>query len=77
MAKQTLAEKKQEIKKLLDEQTDPGLLNEIYALLRPEHNPVLREKLTSRSLKALKDIEEGRVYSVEEARDRLNRLFDR
>ncbi|WP_420582573.1 hypothetical protein [Reichenbachiella sp.] len=50
------------------------IIDKLNSLLKKEQeklNPVLKDKLTSRSLKANQDIEEGKVYSREEAEGKL------
>lgn len=71
MGKVSLAEQKLAIIRLLDAQTDPGLLREICTLLKPEEDNLLQEKLTTRALKANEDIIAGRTYTPEEARKEL------
>ncbi len=50
------------------------IIDKLESLLKEEQarlNPDLQEKLTSRALKANKDIKEGRVYSREEVEAKL------
>jgi hypothetical protein len=77
MGKVSLAEQKLAIIRLLDAQSDPGLLREIYALLKPEQDTLLQEKLTARALKANEDIIAGRTYTPKEARKELDELFSK
>jgi len=64
----------EEIKKLLDEQNDLALLDEVLQLLKPVSNPILREKLTARALRSEEDIKHGRVYTMEEVRKLTQRF---
>ncbi len=73
MGKLTLEEKREEIKKLIDEQEDTRLLDEIRQLLKPVSNPILREKLTARALRSEEDIKHGRIFTVEEVRKNTQR----
>lgn len=54
---------------------DEGIIEKLELLLKDEQhsiNPILKEKLTARALKAEKDIEEGRVMSRSELEAKLN-----
>ena len=54
---------------------DEKVIEKLESLLRDEQqslDPILKEKLTSRALKAEKDIAEGRVMSREELERKLN-----
>ncbi len=75
MGKLTLEEKREEIKKLLDEQEDSHLLDEVYEILKPKSDPVLRERLIARALRSEEDIKQGRLNTPEEALARLDKLF--
>ena len=58
---------KEEIKQRIDLEDNPIILNAIKDLLFPEESdPIYREKLISRALKADEDIKAGRVYTSEE-----------
>ncbi|GAB2490996.1 hypothetical protein [Algoriphagus taiwanensis] len=58
---------KEELKTLIEKEDDFQLLESIKTLLvKSSFDPVLKEKLTSRALKAEKDILAGRLYSREE-----------
>lgn len=74
MSKVAVDSRIEEIKRLLDEQSDLGLLDEVLQLLKPVSNPILREKLTSRALRSEEDIKHGRVYTVEEVRKNTQRF---
>ena len=58
---------KEELKQRIDLEDNPVILNAIKDLLFPEENdPIYKEKLISRALKADEDIKAGRVYTSEE-----------
>jgi hypothetical protein len=58
---------KEELKQRIDLEDDPVILKAIKDLLFPEENdPIYKEKLISRALKADEDIKAGRVYTSEE-----------
>ena len=58
---------KEELKQRIDLEDNPIVLNAIKDLLFPEENdPIYKEKLISRALKADEDIKAGRVYTSEE-----------
>ena len=58
---------KEELKQRIDLEDNPVILNAIKDLLFPEENdPVYKEKLISRALKANEDIKAGRVYTEDE-----------
>lgn len=60
------ADIKQELIKLIDQETNIRVLEAIKSLLvNPELEPNLKEKLTSRALNAEEDIKAGRVFSRE------------
>lgn len=63
----------EEIKRLLDKQSDIALLDEVLQLLQPVSNPILREKLTARALRSEEDIKHGRVFTAEEVRRNTQR----
>jgi hypothetical protein len=51
------------------------IIEKLELVLKKEHqklDPVLKEKLTSRALKAEQDIKEGRVMNREEMEKKLN-----
>ncbi|MEO0555106.1 MAG: hypothetical protein AAF149_18000 [Bacteroidota bacterium] len=63
---------KQELRSLIDQENDLHILEAIKTLLQKSSlDPVLKEKLTSRALKANEDIKAGRVYSREEAEAKI------
>ena len=58
---------KKEIKQRIDGEDNPEVLKAIVELLFSEENdPIYKEKLISRSLKADEDIKAGRVYTEDE-----------
>jgi len=67
---------KKELRSLIEKEKDLHVLEAIKTLLvKSSLNPILKEKLTSRALKAEEDIREGRVYTREEFEKKLdNRL---
>ena len=67
---------KEELKQLIDMENDPVLLQAIKELLNPPPmDPLLREKLISRSQKAIDDYKAGRVYTHEDVTQSLNRII--
>lgn len=63
---------KQELRTLIEKENDPQVLEAIKTLLvKSSLNPVLKEKLTSRALKAEEDIRAGSVYTREELEKKL------
>ena len=67
---------KQELRTLIEKENDLHILEEVRALLvKSSLDPMLKEKLTSRALRADEDIKAGRVYTREKLEKRLdNRL---
>lgn len=67
---------RQELRTLIEKEQDRLVLEAIKTLLvKSSLNPILKEKLTSRALKAEVDIRNGRVYTREEFEKKLdNRL---
>ncbi len=67
---------KHELRTLIEKENDLHILEEVRALLvKSSLDPMLKEKLTSRALRADEDIKAGRVYTREELEKRLdNRL---
>ncbi|WP_373520657.1 hypothetical protein [Aquiflexum sp.] len=64
---------KQELRTLIDNENDLRVLEAIRTLLvKTGLDPVLKEKLTSRALKAEEDIKAGRVFTREEIEKKLN-----
>lgn len=64
---------KAELRELIDKETDSSILEAIKTLLKKSGlNPVLKEKLTSRALKADEDIATGRVMDRKELESKLN-----
>ena len=58
---------KKEIKQRIDGEDNPEVLKAIVELLFSEENdPIYKEKLISRALKADEDIKAGRVYTEDE-----------
>lgn len=69
-------ELKAELKQLIEQQKDMSLLKAIKTLLQKAGlDTTLREKLTSRALKAEKDIKAGRVLSKEEMIRKTNKII--
>lgn len=65
---------KSELVEMIEQETDTHVLEAIYTLLsRTSLNPLLREKLTIRALKAEEDIKSGRLFSSDEIKARTNR----
>jgi len=66
---------KEELQQLVAQEHDERLLQVIRSLLiEPAYTALLRAKLTSRALQAEEDIEQGRVFTHQEAAARL-RLY--
>lgn len=67
---------KQELRRLIEEEKDLHILEAIKTLLvKSSLDPILKEKLTLRALKAEEDIQAGRVYTRKEFEKKLdNRL---
>lgn len=64
---------KTELRALIDKETDSNILDAIRTLLKKTSlNPMLKEKLTSRALKAEEDISAGRVMDRKELEHKLN-----
>jgi hypothetical protein len=64
---------KQELKTLIEKENDLHILEAIKTILvKSSLDPVLKEKLTSRALKAEEDIRAGRVYTREEFEKKLD-----
>jgi len=64
---------KSELRELIEKETDKSILEAIKILLKKSSlNPILKEKLTSRALKAEEDILEGRFMDRKEIELRLN-----
>lgn len=58
---------KEEIRSLIDKENDRHVLEVIKNLLMKSNlDPILKEKLTSRALKAERDIGDGNVFTREE-----------
>lgn len=68
---------KKELRALIEQENDLHVLEEIKTLLvKSSLNPILREKLTSRALKAEEDIKAGKVYTREEFEKKLDSRLD-
>lgn len=64
---------KTELRELIENETDTSVLEAIKTLLKKSSlNPALKEKLTSRALKAEEDISAGRLMDRKEFELRLN-----
>lgn len=64
---------KTELRELIEKETDNSILEAIKTLLKKSSlNPVLKQKLTSRALKANEDIAAGRVMDRKELELKLN-----
>lgn len=65
---------KTELRELIDKESDNSILEAIRTLLKKTKlNPILKEKLTSRALKAEEDIKAGRVMDRKKLEFRLNK----
>lgn len=63
---------KEELKHKIEMEDDPHVLRAIRDLLFPEENPIYKEKLISRALKAEEDIKAGRVYTSKEFKAKID-----
>jgi len=64
---------KQELKTLIEKEKDLHVLEAIKTLLvKSSLDPTLKEKLTSRALKAEEDIQAGKVYTRKELEKKLD-----
>ena len=64
---------KTELLELIEKETDKSILEAIKTLLKKSSlNTALKEKLTSRALKAEEDISAGRVMDRKEVESKLN-----
>ena len=63
---------KEELQQLVAQENDERLLQVIRSLLlEPTHTALLRAKLTARALQGEADIQQGRVFTHQEAAARL------
>lgn len=63
----TVIEIKSELKRLIEQENDPGILKAIRTLLKKTSlDQTLKEKLTARALKSNEDIKEGRILNRKE-----------
>lgn len=68
---------KQELKTLIEKEKDLHILEAIKTLLvKTSLDSILKEKLTSRALKAEEDIQAGRVYTRKELEIKLDNRPD-
>lgn len=66
---------KVELVEMIEQETDVHVLEAIHTLLsRVSLNPLLKQKLTDRALKAETDIAEGRLFTSEQVIARTNKL---
>lgn len=64
---------KEELRTLIEKENDLQVLETIKGLLvKSSLDPILKEKLTSRAIKAEEDIKAGRVYTREEFERKLD-----
>lgn len=71
-------EMKQELVALINAEENPSILEairELFTNKEEEIDPVLKEKVIARALKAEEDIKAGRVYSEDEFYKRLDDLL--
>ena len=67
------ADIKTELRELIEKETDTSVLEAIKILLKKSSlNPTLKEKLTSRAIKAQEDISQGRFMNRKEVESKLN-----
>lgn len=63
---------KSELRQLIEQETDHNVLEAIRTLLvKSTLDPLLKQKLSSRAAKSERDIENGNVFSRNEAEERL------
>jgi hypothetical protein len=66
---------KVELVEMIEQETDVHVLEAIHTLLsRVSLNPLLKQKLTDRALKAETDITDGRLFTSEQVIARTNKL---
>lgn len=62
--------------KLIGEEEDPAILEAVYTILnRANRETEIREEMYRLALQAEEDIKEGRVFTLEEAKARINAKF--
>ena len=67
---------KKQLHNLIDKETDENILIAIKTILEKKQlDPVLREKLSKRALRAEEDIQEGRTMDREEAFKRIDEFL--
>lgn len=65
---------KTELQQMIERENDMSILEAIRTILQKiSLNPILKEKLTERSMKSERDITEGRLLEREEIRQRTER----
>jgi len=72
--KMSSSEIKSELKTLIDKETDLEFLRDVKAMFKHENvDPSVEKEMTSRILKSEQDIQEGKVFTIEESKDRLKK----
>ncbi|AFL82701.1 hypothetical protein Belba_0029 [Belliella baltica DSM 15883] len=65
---------KEEIRSLIEKENDSHVLEVVKNLLtKSKLDPILKEKLASRALKAERDIDDGNVFTREELEEKLDK----
>ena len=64
---------KSELLHLVEKESDETLLQVIkHILVQPSRSALIKAKLTIRALQSEEDMQQGRVYTLEKASERLN-----
>ncbi len=72
--KMSSSEIKSELKTLIDKETDLEFLKDVKAIFDHENvDPSKEQEMISRVLKSEQDIREGKVFTIEESKDRLKK----
>ncbi|MEO1049114.1 MAG: hypothetical protein AAFX87_00695 [Bacteroidota bacterium] len=71
------ADLKTELKYLIEQESNPDVLEIVKSILtEKDYDPLIEKDMVSSAKKAEEDIKEGRVYTAQEAHDRLNKRLD-
>jgi hypothetical protein len=68
---------KDEVKQMIEMEDNPEVLQSIKELLSPPLDPILKEKLISRTLKSFADFDAGRLLTREEVSKRIHKIIFR
>jgi predicted transcriptional regulator len=75
MGKLTKEEKIEDITRILNHQTDDYLLDKLHTILKASEGKTERELLLESIRRGEEDIKHGRVYTPEQALERINKYF--